>query len=112
MTILNSLKRACRRRHYWHGSLRRAGFVSVAATITYLLIDGKTITIIVLRPLGIFIGVGNGGGWSQGLHSSRRHGIGVDGSLLTRLLFFIRVTKDDHLAVVRRPKDVLIEVAE
>jgi hypothetical protein len=109
---LFSLKHACRRHHSWCGSLRRADFVSTTVAIAYLPIEGKTIAIIVLHSLGVFISVGGGGSWRWGLHSSRRRGIGVGDGFLMRLLFFIRVAEDNALAIARRPKNVAVEVTE
>jgi hypothetical protein len=48
----------------------------------------------------------------QRLLSGRRCSIRVDSSLLMRLLFFIGVTDDDHLTVIGRPEDVVVEVTE
>jgi hypothetical protein len=76
------------------------------------LTGGKIITIIILHFPRVFIGVVDGGSFSRRLHSSRRHNIGVDGGLLTRLLFFIGVAEDDYLAVVGRSEEVVVEVAK
>jgi hypothetical protein len=82
--------------------------------IAYFPIKGKTIIIIVLHPLGIFIGVDGEGGsdWSRGPHSRRWHNISVGGSLLTHLLFFIGVAEDDDLAVIGCPEKVAVEITE
>jgi hypothetical protein len=75
-------------------------------------LGGKTITIIILHPLGISIGIGGEGDWSRGPHSKRWCSIGIDGSFLTHLLFFIGVAEDDDLAVAGRPETTAVEVTE
>jgi hypothetical protein len=84
------------------------------AVIAYFPIKGKTIIIIILHPLEIFIGVGGdgGSGWSRGPHSRRWCNISIGGSLLTHLLFFIGVAEDDDLAVVGCPEKVAVEITE
>jgi hypothetical protein len=73
--------------------------------IIYLTIRGKTITILVLHPLGIFIGINNGGGWSWGHYIRRWCNISIDGGLLTHLIFFfIGVTEDDDLPSLGGPR--------
>jgi hypothetical protein len=65
-----------------------------------------------LHPIGHNIGVDGGGGWSWGLHSRRWRDTSVGGILLTHLLFIIRVTEDDDVAVARRPKKTAVDVTE
>jgi hypothetical protein len=50
----------------WHGSQRRASFISTAASIAYCPIGGATVITIIWHPLGSVIGVGSGGGWGPG----------------------------------------------
>jgi hypothetical protein len=93
-------------------SLRRFGFVSAAAAIALCLIEGVIVITIIWHPLGCIISVGGGGGWSRGLHRRRWHNIGIDGILLTHLLFFIEVVEDDDVSVTGRPKKTAVEVVE
>jgi hypothetical protein len=65
-----------------------------------------------LHPIGCFIGIGGGGGGNRGVYSRRRSSLGVDGGVLVHLIFVIRITEDDHFAVVGRPENVAVEVAE
>jgi hypothetical protein len=89
----------------WHGSLRRACFISATATITYGLIRGATV-------IGI-IGVGSRGDWGRGHYSRKWCSFGVGGILLVHLLFFlIRVAEDDDLAIAGWPKELAVEVAK
>jgi hypothetical protein len=96
----------------WRSSLRRSNLVSTAATIASFLIRGKFVTIIILHPLGIFIGVNGGGGWDQGPRSRRWRSFGVGHILLVHLFFFIGVAEDDDVAVPGPPEDVAVEVAK
>jgi hypothetical protein len=76
------------------------------------MVGGTIITIIILHFPRVFIGVGGRGSWSRRLHNSRRHDLGISGGLLTRLLFIIGVTEDDHLAIVGRSEEVAVEVTK
>jgi hypothetical protein len=63
-----------------------------------------------LPPQGI---IGSGGGsWHWVDSSKSSHEFSVCHLLVQRLLFFIRVVKDDDLAVTRRPEDIAVEVAK
>jgi hypothetical protein len=86
--------------------------VSTAAAIASFPIRGKTITIIVLHPLGIFIGIGDRGSWSRGPCNRRWHNFGIDGILLVHFFFVVRVAEDDDVAIVGWPEDVTVEVAK
>jgi hypothetical protein len=89
----------------WRNSLRQSGFVSVATAITYHPIRRATL----ISVIGIF----EGGGWGRRLHSRRWSNFGIGGILLTHLFFFfIRVTKDDDLAIARWPMDIVVEVVK
>jgi hypothetical protein len=65
-----------------------------------------------LHPIGCFIGIGGGGGGSQGVYNRRWSSLGVDGGVLVRLIFIIRITEDDDFAVAGRPEKVAVEVTE
>jgi hypothetical protein len=63
-----------------------------------------TITIIILHPNGCFIGIGGGGGGNRGVYSRRRSSLDVDGGVLVRLIFVIRITEDDDFTITGRPE--------
>jgi hypothetical protein len=63
-----------------------------------------------LHPIGCFIGIGGGG--NRGVYSRRWSSLGVDGGVLVRLIFVIRITEDDDFAITGRPENVAVEVAE
>jgi hypothetical protein len=97
----------------WRDSLRQTGLVSTAAVITSFPIKGKTITIIILHPLGIFIGISGRGGWGRGPHNRRWCSFGVSSIPLVHLFLFVRVIEDDDdVAVIGRAEDVTVEVAK
>jgi hypothetical protein len=73
---------------------------------------GKIITIIILHFPRVFIDIGCGGSGSQILPSRRRRDLDISGGLLMCLLFFIGVTDDNLLVVVRRSEEVRVEVTE
>jgi hypothetical protein len=75
-------------------------------------VRGKTITIIVLHPIEIFIDIDGGGSWGWGPRSRRWRRFGVSDILLVHLFFFVRVTKDDDVAIVGRPEDITVEVTK
>jgi hypothetical protein len=102
--LLFSLKHASLQAPHWHGRLRQVGFVSTAVATTYRPIRRAVL-------IGV-IGVIGRGGWGRGLHSGRWSSFSVGGILLTHHLFFIEVTEDDDLAVVRRPEDTAAEIAK
>jgi hypothetical protein len=90
-------------------SLKHASAVPATVSIP---IGGATTTIIILHPLGCFIGVSGGSGWGRDPSSRRRCDVGFGGFLLTHLLFFlIGVAEDDDLAVIRQPEYATVEVS-
>jgi hypothetical protein len=93
------------------GGLRRTIATSIAVAAIGLLIGPLVITIIVFCPLrGI---IDSGGGSCRWVDSSRSsHEFGANRLLIRRLLFFIKVVKDDDLAVTKRPEDVVVEIAK
>jgi hypothetical protein len=83
----------------WRGSLRRTGFV-------------PTVSIIIRHPIGCVAGIGCGGGGIWGVCSRRWSSLGVDGGALVRLILIVGAIEDNDFAVVGRPEDVVVEVAE
>jgi hypothetical protein len=65
-----------------------------------------------LHPIGCFVGIGGGSEGNRGVYSRRWNNLGVDGGVLVRLIFVIRITEDDDFAVAGRPENVSVEVAE
>jgi hypothetical protein len=65
-----------------------------------------------LHPIECFIGIGDGGGGNRGVYSRRWSSLGVDGGVLVRLIFIIRITEDDDFAVAGQPENIAVEVAE
>jgi hypothetical protein len=53
-----------------------------------------------------------GDGWGREISNRRWCSFGIDGVLLTHLLFFIGVIEDDGIAIVGRPKKPAVEVIE
>jgi hypothetical protein len=90
-----SLKHASLQAPPWRDSLRQVSFISIAAATAYHPIGGIT-------NVGA-IGVVGGGGWGQRSCSRRWHNFNVDGLLLVHLIIFIRVAKNDDLAIIKRP---------
>jgi hypothetical protein len=65
-----------------------------------------------LHPIGRIIGVIGGDGWGQGVYSRRWSSFDIGGDLLALLLFFIRVTENNDVAISRRPKKLMVEFGE
>jgi hypothetical protein len=65
-----------------------------------------------LHLCGCIIGISDGDEWGWGVHIRRWSRFGINGDLLTHLLFFIGATEDDDVVVVGRPKDLAVEVVE
>jgi hypothetical protein len=99
LSVLNSSKHASCRHPFWCDRLRTIGLIS-------------TITIIVLHSFRCIIGVGGGDGWGWGVHSRRWLSFGIGGVILMHLLFLIRVTEDDDVAVTGWPNKPTFEVTE
>jgi hypothetical protein len=70
------------------------------------------VSIIILHPIGCFVGIGCGGGGIRGVCNRRWSSLGVEGGVLVRLIFIIRITEDNNFVVAGRPEDVAIEVTE
>jgi hypothetical protein len=65
-----------------------------------------------LHPIVCFIGIGGGGGGNRGVYSKRWSSLSVNGGILVRLIFIIRITEGDDFAVDGRPENVAVEVTE
>jgi hypothetical protein len=97
LPISNSLTFASCRHPFWGGSLRTTGLIS-------------TITIIILLPFGCIVGIGGRDGWGRGVQNRWWSSFGVNGVLLMHLLLFIRVAKNDDVAIAGQSKKPTVEV--
>jgi hypothetical protein len=91
LPVLNSLKHASCRDHFFEWNLRTTGLVS-------------TITMTIMFSFRRIIDAGGKDGWGRRVHNRRWSSFGVNG-VLAHLLFFIRVIEDDDVAIVERPKN-------
>jgi hypothetical protein len=98
LPVLNSLKHASYRDHFFEWNLRTTGLVS-------------TITMTILFSFRRIIDAGGRGSWGQRVHNRRWSSFGVNG-VLAHLLFFIRVIEDDDVAIVEQSKKPAVEVTE
>jgi hypothetical protein len=97
---------------FWRDSLRLTDLISTITAITLHPIRGVAAITIIWHPVWCTIGVGSGDGWGRGVHSRRWRDFNVGSILCTHLLFFIRVTEDDDIAVVGWPEKPMVEVTE
>jgi hypothetical protein len=65
-----------------------------------------------LHPIRCFVGIRCGGGDIRGVCSRRWSSLGIDGSVLVRLIFVVGVTEGNDFAIAGQPEDVAVEVAE